>query len=85
MPPLAHEDLKLSKCVYSLIACQVDHAGAAGAHGLDLGTVVLDMAIPRDDQPPLARSLGIHISSPVSTSVIVHGARTRPPFTRPPG
>jgi hypothetical protein len=36
----------------------IDHACAAGADSLDLGPVLLDLAIARDDEPSLAGGLG---------------------------
>ena len=37
-----------------LLACKVDHACAAGTYRFDLGPMVLNVAIPGDDQPSLA-------------------------------
>ena len=41
-----------------LLACKVDHACAAGTYRFDLGPMVLNVAIPCDDQPPLADGFG---------------------------
>ena len=49
-PPLAHEHLQLRERADGLLAGQVDHAGAARTNGFDLGPVVLDVAIPCDEQ-----------------------------------
>ena len=41
-----------------LITSQVDHARAARTDGFDLSPVILDVAVPCDDEPLLAGSLG---------------------------
>ena len=56
-PPLRHEDLELRPGAPCFVARERDHSGAAGADSVELGPVVLDAAVPRDDQLPLASSL----------------------------
>jgi hypothetical protein len=55
--PLRHEDLELRPGAPGLVASKRDHPGPAGADSVELGPVVLDAAVPSDDQPPLTSSL----------------------------
>jgi hypothetical protein len=56
-PPLRHEDLELRPSAPGLVAGQRDHPGAAVADSIELGLVMLDAAVPGDDQPPLTGGL----------------------------
>src|SRR5215813_1989268 len=45
------------ECVSCFIAGEYDHLGSIALHGIDLGTVFLDVTVPRDDHPALASNL----------------------------
>src|SRR5439155_26097623 len=52
--PLRHQYFKLQPCALGVGARERDHLGGVVSYGSDLGTVVLDVAVTRDDEPALA-------------------------------
>ena len=56
--PTTHEDLKLSPDAAGVFAGEVNHFGAVSSDGVDLGKLVLDVAVPGDDEPTFSGHLG---------------------------
>ncbi|RZS37727.1 hypothetical protein EV193_105285 [Herbihabitans rhizosphaerae] len=53
--PLAHNHLQLVPCVDRVRPRKGNHASRVGSHGGDLRTVILYMAVSRDDEPTVPR------------------------------
>jgi hypothetical protein len=62
--PSAHHDLQLRELRCRLGAGKRDQACPMGTYRCDLGGVVLDAPIARDDQPVLGRDLGQPVLPP---------------------
>jgi len=56
--PTTHEDLELPPGAARILAGKVDHLGAVRSDGVDLGELLLDVAVPGDDEPTLSGHLG---------------------------
>jgi hypothetical protein len=83
--PLAHKRFQLGEPIEGLIACEIDHASAAGPDGFDLSSVLLNLPVARDDEPSLAG--GLRDPDLVLRANIRDGAWCPDPATlyRPPG